>query len=50
MQYIINPSGERISVILPIAEYEALLRCASEDETGRQIKLSWSLGLMVIVI
>lgn len=34
MQYIINPSGERISVILPIAGYEALLRRASEDETA----------------
>ena len=34
MQYIINASGERISVILPIAEYEALLKRASEDETA----------------
>ena len=34
MQYIINASGERISVILPIAEYEALLKRASEDETS----------------
>ncbi len=34
MQYIINSSGERISVILPIAEYEALLKRASEDETA----------------
>lgn len=34
-QFIINPSGERISVIIPIAEYEALLRAAaSEDETA----------------
>ena len=33
-QYIVNEAGERISVILPIAEYEALLRAAaSEDET-----------------
>ncbi|MBL8260141.1 MAG: type II toxin-antitoxin system prevent-host-death family antitoxin [Candidatus Competibacteraceae bacterium] len=34
MQYIINSSGERVSVILPIAEYEALLSRASEDETA----------------
>ncbi|CDH43231.1 MAG: hypothetical protein IPL59_07865 [Candidatus Competibacteraceae bacterium] len=33
MQYIVNPAGERVSVILPIAEYEALLRYAPEDET-----------------
>lgn len=33
MQYVINASGERVSVILPIAEYEALLSRASEDET-----------------
>jgi hypothetical protein len=34
-QYIVNEAGERISVILPIAEYEALLRAAaSEDETA----------------
>lgn len=34
MQYVINSSGERVSVILPIAEYEALLSRASEDETA----------------
>lgn len=34
MQYIINSSGERVSVILPIAEYEALLRRASEEENA----------------
>mgnify|MGYP000867392057 FL=1 len=34
MQYIISSSGERLSVILPIAEYEALLSRASEDETA----------------
>ncbi len=34
MQYIVNPAGERVSVILPLAEYEALLRYASEDETA----------------
>jgi hypothetical protein len=34
-QYIVNPAGERVSVILPIAEYEALLRAAaSEEETA----------------
>lgn len=33
MQYVINSSSERISVILPIADYEALLSRASEDET-----------------
>jgi len=34
-QYIVNQAGEQISVILPIAEYEALLRAAaSEDETA----------------
>jgi len=33
-QYIVNSVGERISVILPIAEYEALLNRASEDETA----------------
>lgn len=32
MQYVINAASERISVILPIAEYEAaLLMLASED-------------------
>lgn len=25
-QYVVNSAGERVSVILPIAEYEALLR------------------------
>jgi len=34
MQYIISSSGERLSVILPIAEYEALLSRASGDETS----------------
>ncbi len=33
-QYIVNPAGERISVILPIAEYEALLRHVPDDETN----------------
>ena len=34
-QFVINPAGERVSAIIPIAEYEALLRLASsEDETA----------------
>lgn len=34
-QFIINPAGERVSVIISIAEYEALLQLASsEDETA----------------
>ncbi len=34
MQYIIHSSGERVSVILPTAEYEALLSRFSEGETA----------------
>ena len=34
MQYVTNSSGEQVSVILPIAEYEALLSRSSEDETA----------------
>jgi hypothetical protein len=34
-QFIVSPTGERVSVILPIAEYEALLNAAaSEEETA----------------
>lgn len=33
-QYIVNSAGERVSVILSIAEYEALLQHISEDETA----------------
>jgi hypothetical protein len=33
-QYIINAEGQRISAVLPIAEYEALLRYVPEDETA----------------
>ena len=34
-QFIVNPTGERVSVIIPIAEYEDLLRAAAaEDETA----------------
>lgn len=38
MQYIINSAGERVSVILPIGEYGALLRCASEEETAHLLR------------
>lgn len=34
MQYIVNSAGERLSVILSMDEYEALLRYAPEDETA----------------
>lgn len=34
MNYVISQAGERVSVILPIAEYEALLRYVPEDETA----------------
>ena len=34
-QFVVNPAGERVSVIISIAEYEALLQLASsEDETA----------------
>lgn len=34
MQYLVNQTGKRISVVIPIAEYEALLQAtATEDET-----------------
>lgn len=33
-QYIVNAAGERVSVILPVAEYEALLNYIPEDETA----------------
>ncbi|MDS4020594.1 MAG: hypothetical protein RKR03_08805 [Candidatus Competibacter sp.] len=33
-QYIVNSAGERVSVVLPIAEYEALLSHVPEDETA----------------
>lgn len=33
-RYIINAEGQRISAVLPIAEYEALLRYVPEDETA----------------
>jgi hypothetical protein len=34
-QFIINPSGERVSVIIPLAEYQSLLEAAAhEDETA----------------
>ena len=35
VHYIVNPDGERVSVILSIAEYEALMRVAeAEQETA----------------
>lgn len=34
MNYVVNQAGERVSVILPIAEYEALLKYVPEDETA----------------
>lgn len=34
-QFITTHAGERVSAVIPIAEYEALLRiAASEDETA----------------
>ena len=34
-QFIVNQAGERVSVILPITEYQELLEAAaSEDETA----------------
>ena len=34
MNYVINQAGERVSVLLPVAEYEAILRYVPEDETA----------------
>lgn len=33
VQFIVNGVGERVSAVLPIAEYEALLSAIPEDET-----------------
>lgn len=33
-QYIVNSAGEKVSAVLPIAEYEALLNSIPEDETA----------------
>lgn len=34
-QFIVNQTGDRVSAVIPIAEYEALLKAASsEDETA----------------
>lgn len=33
-QYIVNSAGEKVSAVLPIAEYEALLNAIPEDETA----------------
>ena len=40
VQYVINESGDRVSVILPLAEYQALLALAvrEEDETAYLLK------------
>ncbi len=32
--FIVNPAGERVSAVIPIAEYEALLRYVPDDETA----------------
>lgn len=32
-QSIVTPAGERVSAVIPIAEYEALLRYVPDDET-----------------
>lgn len=38
-QFVINSAGERISAVISIAEYEALLkRSSSEDETAFLIR------------
>lgn len=34
VQFIVNSVGERVSAVLPIAEYEALLSVIPEDETA----------------
>lgn len=34
MNYVINQAGERVSVLLPVGEYEALLKYVPEDETA----------------
>ncbi len=34
-QFIVNATGERVSAVIPVAEYEALLEAAAaEDETA----------------
>ena len=33
-QFAINPAGERVSVIIPMAAYQRLLEAAAEDETA----------------
>ncbi len=32
-QFIVNSTGERVSAVLPISEYEALLQAVSNNET-----------------
>jgi hypothetical protein len=38
VQFIVNSTGERVSAVLPISEYEALLRAVSDDETGFMLR------------
>jgi PHD/YefM family antitoxin component YafN of YafNO toxin-antitoxin module len=42
IHYIVDESGERLSIILPMAEYEALLERATttEDETAYLLRSS----------
>ncbi len=42
-RYIVNAKGERVEVILPIAEYEKLLAAASgtDPDAGRRLKKSF---------
>lgn len=38
VQFIVNSTGELVSAVLPISEYEALLRAVSDDETGFMLR------------
>lgn len=33
-QFITGPTGQRVSAVIPMAEYEALLRFVPDDETA----------------
>ena len=33
-QFITSPTGEQVSAVIPMAEYEALLRFVPDDETA----------------
>jgi hypothetical protein len=39
-QYIVNQTGEKVSVILPLEEYNNLIAEAEEQEDIRQYKLA----------